>query len=127
MNPEKIIFAFFIILALSLNVAFVTGELDNPDHHNVYLLYAVFFVNAIATILKLGERSSIGAVLLATSMAADLQLLSAILVWAIAVYATDVGLTAEVMATVVSLCTGAVVANLISVVLLVVETTTQPR
>ena len=35
MNLEKVIFGFFIVLALTVNVAFVSGEFDNPAHHNV--------------------------------------------------------------------------------------------
>ncbi len=108
-------------------VAILCHGKKEDAHHNVYVLYAVFFVNVIATILKLGEHSPIGAVLLAASIAADLQLIAGILVWAVAVYATDIGLSAAVMATVVSLGAGAMVANAVSVVLLVVETVMQPR
>ena len=74
MNIEKVIFSFFIVLALTLNFGFFLGEIDNPAHHNVYELYAAIVVNLIATVLKFGERTQIGAVLLATSLVADLQL-----------------------------------------------------
>ena len=30
MNLEKVVFSFFIILALTLNFSFVYGEIDNP-------------------------------------------------------------------------------------------------
>ncbi|HFD88195.1 MAG TPA: hypothetical protein ENJ35_11050, partial [Gammaproteobacteria bacterium] len=66
MNPEKVVFGFFIVLSLTLNFGFFVGELDNPEHHNVYELFAVLLVNLIATILKFGDRSQMGAVLLAT-------------------------------------------------------------
>jgi len=72
MNLEKVFFAFFIVLALTLNFGFFLGELDNPDHHNVYELYAALVVSLIATIMKFGDRAHIGAVLLATSLVADL-------------------------------------------------------
>lgn len=49
MNPEKVIFGFFIVMALTLNFGFYLGEFDNPDHHHVYELYAAIFVNAVAT------------------------------------------------------------------------------
>jgi hypothetical protein len=35
-NPEKVVFGFFILLALTLNVGFVYGEIDNPNHHHVW-------------------------------------------------------------------------------------------
>ncbi len=122
MNPEKVIFGFFIVMALTLNFGFYLGEFDNPDHHHAYELYAAIFVNAVATILKFGDRSQMGAVLLATSLAADIQLIAAAIVWAVAVHITNTGLTSSVMASVVSLAGGAMLANVISVVLLVIET-----
>jgi hypothetical protein len=122
MNPEKVIFSFFIVLALTLNFGFFVGELDDPDHHHVYELFAVIVVNLIATILKFGDRTQVGAVLLATSLVALLQLFAAALVWAIAVHGTEAGLTPEVMASIVSLSGGAFLANIVSVTLLIVET-----
>lgn len=72
--------------------------------------------------LKFGERSHLGAVLLASSLVVDLQLIAAALVWAVAVHVTEVGLTPMVMASIVSLSGGALLANLLSVVLLTLET-----
>jgi hypothetical protein len=40
MNLEKVFFAFFIVLALTLNFGFFIGELDDPNHHNIYELFA---------------------------------------------------------------------------------------
>jgi Ca2+/H+ antiporter, TMEM165/GDT1 family len=122
MNPEKVVFGFFIVLALTLNFGFFVGELDNPDHHNEWELFAVVVVNLIATVLKFGDRTQIGAVLLSTSLVAMLQLIAAVVVWVAAVHITDVGLTSKVTASIVSLTGGAMIANVISVVLLVVET-----
>ena len=48
MNLEKVIFSFFMILALTLNFGFFYGEVHNPIHHNVYELYAVIVINLIA-------------------------------------------------------------------------------
>lgn len=127
MNFEKVVFGFFIVLALTLNFGFFIGDIDNPDHHNVYELYAAIVVSLIATILKFGERTQMGAVLLATSLVADLQLIAAAIVWAWAVHMTDVGLTPLVMSSIVSLSGGALLANITSVVLLIVETTTLRR
>lgn len=122
MNPEKVLFGFFIVLALTLNFGFYLGDIDNPDHHDVYELFAAVVVNIIATVLKFGDRSQLGAVLLATSLVALLQLLAAAVVWTSAVYITESGLTPRVMASIVSLAGGALLANIISVVLLIMET-----
>jgi hypothetical protein len=122
MNPEKVVFGFFIVLALTLNFGFFLGEIDDPNHHHVYELFAVLVVNLIATVLKFGDRSQLGAVLLATSLVAMLQLIAAALVWTFATHMSVDGMTPVVIASVVSLSGGAMLANVISVVLLVIET-----
>lgn len=122
MNLEKVIFAFFIVLALTINFGFFIGDISNPVHHNVYELYAAIIVSIIATILKFGDRTHLGAVLLATSLVADLQLIVAAVVWAMVVQLSDTGMTPHAMAAIVSLSGGAVLANITSVVLLVTET-----
>jgi hypothetical protein len=122
MNPEKVIFGFFIVLALTLNFGFFVGDIDNPDHHHKWELFAAIVVNLVATVLKFGDRTQMGAVLLATSLVAILQLLAAAAVWLVAVYATDAGMTPGTMVSVVSLAGGAMIANVVSVVLLVIET-----
>lgn len=121
MNLEKVIFGFFIVLALTLNFGFFIGEIDNPAHHNVYEFFAVLVVNLVATVLKFGDRTHMGALLLATSLVADLQLLAAAGVWG---YASQVGggLTPDVMGSIISLTGGAMLANVLSVILLVIET-----
>ena len=53
MNLEKVFFGFFIVLALTLNVAFVIGDIGNPEHHSIWILFAAVVVNLIATVLKL--------------------------------------------------------------------------
>ena len=122
MNMEKVIFAFFIVLALTLNFGFFIGDIDDPVHHNVYELYAAIVVSIIATVLKLGDRTHLGAVLLATSLVADLQLIVAAVVWAMVERISEAGMTPHIMAAIVSLSGGAVLANVTSVVLLVTET-----
>lgn len=122
MNPEKVIFGFFILLALTLNFGFFLGEIDNPDHHNAWELFAAIVVSLIATVMKLGERTQIGAILLASSLVADLQLLAAAVVWGIAVYATESGMTPAVMASIVSMSGGALLANFVSTTVVLIET-----
>ncbi|MGE3285422.1 MAG: DUF6394 family protein [Pseudonocardia sp.] len=122
MNLEKVVFGFFVLLAATLNFGFFIGDIDNPVLHNPYELFAAVVVNLIATVLKFGDRTQIGAVHLATSLVADLQLIAAALVWGYAVNVTVEGLTPAATASVVSLSGGALLANIVSVVLLVVET-----
>jgi hypothetical protein len=127
MNLEKVVFAFFSILALTLNFGFFIGELDDPAHHNAYELFAALVVSLIATIMKFGDRAHIGALLLATSLVADLHLITAAVVWGYMLYVMHSELTAVAIATIVSLSGGALLANLTSVLLLVVETVTFRR
>ena len=122
MNLEKVIFGFFIVLAMTLNFGFFIGEFSVPEHHNVYELFAAIIVNLIATVLKFGDRTQMGAVLLATSLAADLQLIIAAIVWGYAVHISQAGLDPSVMGSIVSLSGGALLANITSVVLLIIET-----
>jgi hypothetical protein len=127
-NLEKVVFGFFVLLAATLNFGFFIGDIDDPLVHNVYELFAAIVISLVATVLKFGDRTQLGAVHLATSLVADLQLLAAALVWGYAEYVSSVGgLTPESTASVVSLSGGALLANLVSVVLLVVETVSFQR
>ncbi|APR05132.1 MULTISPECIES: DUF6394 family protein [Thauera] len=127
MNLEKVIFGFFIVLAATLNFGFFVGDIDNPAHHDIYELFAALVVSLIATVLKLGDRTQIGAVHLSTSLAADLQLLAAAMVWGYAAHVSAAGLTPEMTSRVVSLSGGALFANMVSVIILIAETIMQRR
>ncbi|QDF96728.1 hypothetical protein CJ010_09405 [Azoarcus sp. DD4] len=127
MNLEKVIFGFFILLAATLNFGFFVGDIDDPAHHDIYELFAAIVVSLIATVLKFGDRTQIGAVHLATSLVADLQLIAAAMVWGYAVHISGDGLTAKATASVVSLSGGALLANVVSVVILIAETIMQRR
>jgi hypothetical protein len=120
-NLEKVIFGFFVLLAATLNFGFVIGDISDPAVHNPYELFAAIVVNLIATVLKFGDRTQLGAVHLATSLVADLQLVAAGVVWVIADQAAG-GMSGSAMASVVSLAAGALLANIVSVILLIAET-----
>ena len=122
MSFEKVSFAFFVVFALTINFGFFIGDIDNPAHHHVIELFAAIVISLIATVIKLGDRSHIGAVLLATSLVADIHLIIAAIVWGYAEHIAASGMTPDFMATVVSVSGGALIANLTSVVLLVIET-----
>ena len=124
MNMEKVIFGFFIVLAMTLNFGFFLGDIDNVDHHHVYELYAAIIVSLIATVLKFGDRTQVGAILLSTSLAADLQLITAAILWT--AFESSMEMT-SLMVYIVSLSGGALMANFISVVLLISETISQRR
>lgn len=127
MNLEKVVFGFFVLLAATLNFGFFIGDIDDPAQHSIYELFAAVVVSLIATVLKFGDRTQIGAVHLATSLVADLQLVAAAIAWTYAVHISEAGLTPEATASVVSLSGGALLANMVSVVLLVVETVSYHR
>lgn len=127
MNLEKVIFGFFIFLAATLNFGFFVGEIDNPAHHDIYELFAAIVVSLVATVLKFGDRTQIGAVHLSTSLVADLQLIAAAMVWGYAAHVSGAGLTPEMTARVVSLSGGALFANMVSVIILIAETIMQRR
>lgn len=126
MSFDKILFAFVIVLALTLNVGFVVGDIDNIEHHDVYEFSLAILVSLIATVMKFGDRSLLGSTMLATSLVADVQLIAAAVVWAVSTL-DGAPISAHDTVTVVSLSIGAMVANVVSVVLLVIETASLRR
>jgi Ca2+/H+ antiporter, TMEM165/GDT1 family len=126
MNSEKVVFGFFITLAATLNFGFWLGEMDRPDLHNVWELAAAIVVSLIATVLKFGDRTQLGAVHLATSLVADVQLIAGAIIWSWEAQ-TAGGITPSGIALVVSMSGGALLANLISVVLMISEIITARR
>ncbi|MEA2072123.1 MAG: DUF6394 family protein [Campylobacterota bacterium] len=126
MNMHKIISGFFFILAMTLNFGFFYGDAELISHHSAYELFAAIVVNLIATVLKLGDKTQLGAVLLATSLVADIQLIAAATVWSVALYAFD-GIGVEATTAIVSLSGGALLANGVSVILFISDTVKSKR
>jgi hypothetical protein len=75
-------------------------------------------------VLKFGDRTHVGAILLSTSLAADLQLISAAILWAAMAGEMD---ESSLITYIVSLSGGALMANFVSVILLISETISQRR
>ncbi len=125
MNLDKVISGFFIILAMTLNFGFFYGTTIN--NHSKYELFAAIIVNLIATILKLGDKTQLGSVLLATSLVADIQLIAAASIWTFAVYGSSGVISPEIMSMIISLSGGALLANITSVVLYVADTIKSKR
>ncbi|QKF82650.1 DUF6394 family protein [Halarcobacter ebronensis] len=125
MNLDKVISGFFIILAMTLNFGFFYGDMTSLEHHSKYELMAAIVVNIIATTLKLGDKTQMGSVLLATSLVADIQLIAAASIWTIAFYAYTIN--QEVIGIIISLSGGALIANFVSVALYVGDTLKSKR
>jgi hypothetical protein len=125
MNLQKVITGFFFILAMTINFGFFYGDIDKPELHNVYELFVALVVSLISTILKIGDKTQLGAVLLATSLVADIQLIAAVVVWTMTEYLSIVDV--EAFAAIISLSGGALLANITSVILYIGETLKSKR
>ena len=125
MNLDKVISGFFIILAMTINFGFFYGEMDSLETHSIFELFAAIIINVIATTLKLGDKTQICSVLLATSLVADIQLISAALIWTVSEYAYTIDV--EIASIIISLSGGALLANITSVALYVGETVRSKR
>jgi hypothetical protein len=126
-NLEKVVFGFFVLLAATLNFGFFVGDISDPAVHNSWELFLALIVALVTTILKFGDSTQLGAVHLATSLVALRQLAAASGMWVWATHVSPHGLDGHATASVVSLSGGALLANLVSVTLLVVETATFRR
>ena len=125
MNLDKVISGFFIILAMTLNFGFFYGDVDSLVAHSKYELFAAIVVNLTATILKLGDKTQIGSVLLATSLVADIQLISSATIWTIFEYVYTID--REIVFVILSLSGGALMANITSVFLYIGDTLKSKR
>lgn len=95
---------FFLLMALTTTVSYLF-------HGNGYELIIAVAMNLIATTLKLGARRTTGAMTMAASLVADFHLVPAL--WAFYFFHNPDLAT--------SLAWGAVVANIVSVLLLITE------
>ncbi len=127
MNLEKVVFGFFVLLAATLNFGFFIGDIKDPEVHNAWELFGALVVALITMILKFGDSTQLGAIQLATSLVALLHLTAAAGMWVWATQVSAQGLDGHATASVVSLSGGALLANLVSVTLLVIETATFRR
>jgi len=126
MNTEKVISGFFIIMAMTINFGFFYGDATDLEQHSAYELFAAMVINLIATILKLGDKTQLGSVLLATSLVADIQLIASATVWAFGAYVIE-SMDMESTVAVISLSGGALLANIVSVMLFIGDTIKSKR
>jgi len=126
MNLEKVISGFFIIFAMTLNFGFFYGSPTILIEHSKYELFAAIVINLIATILKFGDRTQVGSVLLATSLVADIQLILSASIWSYGLYGLG-HIDEEVTTAIISLSGGALLANITSVIIFVGDTLKSKR
>jgi len=126
MNMHKIVSGFFFIFAMTINFGFFYGDPTVIVEHSAFELFASIIVNLVATVLKLGDKTQLGAVLLATSLVADIQLVASATIWALAEYVFG-GLNPESITAIISLAGGALLANVVSVILFISDTAKSKR
>ena len=95
---------FFLLMALTTTVSYLW-------HENGYALIIAVSMNLVATTLKLGARRMIGAMMMSASLVADIHLIPALAAFYL--------LSQPELAT--SLAWGALAANLVSIVMLIIE------
>ena len=126
MNMHKIVSGFFFIFAMTINFGFFYGDPTIIVEHSAFELFAAIIVNIVATVLKLGDKTQLGAVLLATSLVADIQLVASATIWTLAEYVFG-GLNPESTTAIISLAGGALLANIVSVILFISDTAKSKR
>ena len=104
MDWGKVTYIFFSLMSLTTTAGF----LYDP---NTIALFVAAGVNVISTILKLGVKNLLAVELLASSLVADFHLIPAFMVLT---FSNDLPLT-------ISLAIGAVVANIFSIALALIE------
>jgi hypothetical protein len=115
---NRVFFAFFIILATTLNFGFFIGDMNNLRHHHIFELFFAVVVSFIAFTLKLGTRTQLDTIQLATSTVSCLQLGVASGIW---FFASNNNVLLEYLPSIVSLSGGAFLANLFSIILLIID------
>jgi hypothetical protein len=104
MDWGKVTYIFFSLMSLTTTAGFLYED-------TAIALFIAASVNIISTILKIGVRNLLAAELLASSLVADLHLIPAFLVYTIS----------ENLNVAIGLAIGAVVANIFSVGLVLIE------
>jgi hypothetical protein len=104
MDWGRVIYVFFSLMSLTTTAGFLY-------EHNEIALFLAASVNVISTILKIGVLNVRSAELLASSLVADLHLIPAFVVLT---FTTNISLA-------ISLAIGAIVANLFSVALTLID------
>jgi hypothetical protein len=126
MDLREVVFGSSVVLAATLNVGFFVGDISNPTLHHPAWLIAAVAANLLTTALTWGDRTHWGAVHLATSLVAAVQLIAALAVLSYSGLVSDGGMAGATTAVVVSLSGGALLANLVSVAMLLLDVASSP-
>ena len=126
MDLSQIGYGLLIRLALTLNFSFYLGDSDNTEHHQFLLLVAAACLNIISVYFifqdslnaKEQDKSNGREILFASGLVAALQLCLAIVVW---VFLADFEPTEPLIIWIISLSGGALMANLITTCVFVLE------
>jgi len=104
MDWGKVVYVFFALMSLTTTAGFLY-------EHNEIALFIAASVNLISTFLKVGVRNVLSAEIFACSLVADLHLIPAFIVMQVS----------SNMTMVIALAMGAIIANVFSLFLVVVE------
>ena len=104
MDWGQVIYIFFVLLSLTSTIGFLWEQ-------NIVMLFIAGGVNIISTILKIGVRNYMSAELMAASLVADLHLIPAFIYMQVLNNANVA----------VALALGALVANIVSIIFLAIE------
>ncbi|MDR3346495.1 MAG: DUF6394 family protein [Campylobacteraceae bacterium] len=105
MDWGKVIYIFFALMSLTTTAGFLYEQ-------NEIALFVAASINLISTFLKIGIKNTLSAELFASSLVADLHLIPAFVMLEISDNSTNA---------VIALSIGAIIANLFSLVLVIVE------
>ena len=104
MDLGKVVYVFFTLMSLTTAAGFLY-------HNDPMYLYIATGVNLISTLLKIGVRNLLAAELLASSLVADLHLVPAFFTL----------LFSENISAAVALTIGAVISNVVTIALFLIE------
>ncbi|EAI4447273.1 DUF6394 family protein [Campylobacter sp. CNRCH_2016_3089] len=105
MNWGKVIYIFFALMSLTTTAGFLYDQ-------NEVALFIAACVNLISTLLKIGVRNFLAAELFASSLVADLHLIPAFAL---------IQINPEANIMVYTLAIGALIANIFSMILVIVD------
>lgn len=121
MSRDRVIFGFVVVLNCTLTFGFFIGDMSRPDYHHPLGLLAAVVVSLMATAMKFGDRTQLGALHLATGLVTSVHLLAAGVLWIWRVQVTGGSVDPLLIADIVSLSGGALLASMFSIVLLLGE------
>ncbi len=121
-STTQVVYGFFIILTLTSNYGFVLGEIDQPGDHHFFGLLFTTALNGTAIWLKFRDQSEIANLMIASGLVAILQLMLATAIGFFSLYSTGAAMSTDSTVAIVSLASGALLANLVAVTAFVVNT-----